>query len=878
MGLLDTWLDDPRKQEFFSDLRGIADWVGDYPGLVKEEFMEGVSQLRPELSPMVQAAPAMQMAFSPFTPAVKELALQGGNLLAPGLNRLAEQQREAFPLLADRGEVKEFTGEQLATPLMLAMMYPRGLGGAASTRFNPNAFRGGLGAKEAELAALKTLPPPTKALPPSTAAAPATTEGVTTGLLQPRTTAEIPLLQSRKKILSKGFLYPALDVEELVTPSVKLTSDEKKLLQSDEYGLSKDQIATVRKAVIDYRRTHHPSEGWQPYTIEKLTKTETSKGDVWKPVISSKNAGFDFHRNPATGNELTGTERQKKVSSMGGLMANEVQAIMNRSDHNAEIIKEAFGWYKDVETRLRTDYGSVADIYGDLLAALSPDTKLSTNFKFAEDALSRFAGGAFDDQLAFTDKWLADGNSLDKLPDQYIIRQSNGMKYGKNGRNAMLAMLGKFRDVSPGQGPKMRRYGGNIVGTSYDTTVDVWNARTNQRLAGQLDQRHKRVIPKLNAVEGKWIGSGLGAKPRVGLLGEGDQPFAIWKGKQTEGLPTKISGAYGFASDVTDDALFKLREMGYNIDARDLQAFEWLNEKNIWETQGWTPKDKSANLVELFSDVDRYRAGVSPTQQTTPTLEDFLAIQGTLTQGLNEDPMVIAATAPTAAGYYFGEPELSSDSQVVAREGWDSLPYYKNVIQAGLDHNQMDVFVSKVMPDGSGLNSRPGVEIMFDPAKIRDAMPVLKKLLKDQPGYTIIPSNRFVQEGDRAKVSGVGGFYIQWVPEIDIRFDDDLRARLKANPDLIYEIRQQKADELADLAEQAESISGIVSSNPFWYNTEVFGKTADGGFDDGGYMGRTAGGDPRAGATGQAPGSQGEQITLLTELARAIERIEGRNL
>jgi hypothetical protein len=126
MGLLDTWLDDPKKQEFFSDLRGIADWVGDYPGLVKKEFMEGASQLRPELGPMVQAAPAMQMAFSPFAPAFKELALQGGNLLAPYLNRLAEQQREALPFLSDRGEVKEFTGEQIATPLMLATGLPRG--------------------------------------------------------------------------------------------------------------------------------------------------------------------------------------------------------------------------------------------------------------------------------------------------------------------------------------------------------------------------------------------------------------------------------------------------------------------------------------------------------------------------------------------------------------------------------------------------------------------------------------------------------------------------------------------------------------------------------------------------------------------------------
>ena len=867
------------------------DYLSQYPERYRNQILQGLMDWAETTrggSPVGTSAHLLS-ALNPVRPLASDALLKVGEDVADKANRyqqwaIAKAERTGLPV-PDYNEMTAQQGAFIPSLALSATGWGR-TGGSddavrafiRQTKAHPRRVQPG------QQVATRTKEPGVKAeggLIQALEQAPAlaTREAATGQALSmwPDDTQTPPLLESREALLKKGFLYSG-EPGEVVTPSASLTSDEKKLLKSDEYGLSREQRNTVSKAILDYRKTHHPDQGWQPYSVQKLIKTETSKGDVYKPVISAKNAGFDFHRDPDTGLELTGTDRQKKVSSMGGAMANEVATIMNRPDHNAQIIKQAFEWYQKVENRLRTDYGSVADIYGDLLAALSPDTRLSTNFKFAEEALGRFASGAFDKQLEFMDKWLADGNSLDKLPDQYIIRQANGKKYGKNGRNAMLAMLGKFRDVSPGTGPKMRRYGGNVVGTSYDTTVDVWNARTNQRLAGQLDQRHKRVIPKLNAVEGMWVGSGLGAKPRVGLMGEGDQPFAIWKGKQSEGLPIKISGAYGFASDVTDDALFKLREMGYDIKgARDLQAFEWLNEKNIWEGEGWTPKDDSANLVELLADVERYRGGVSPTQQTTPTLEDFLAIQGTLTQGLNEDPMVLAATAPTSAGYYFGEPELSSDSQVVAREGWDPLPYYQNVIQAGLDHNQSDVFVSKVMPDGEGLNSRPGVEIMFDPDKIRDAMPVLKKLLKDQPGYTIIPSNRFVQEGDRAKVSGVGGFYIQWVPEIDIRFDDDLRAKLKANPDLIYEIKQQKENELADLAEKAEKIASIVSSKPFWYNTEVFGKTADGGFDDGGYTGRTTTGDPIAGAADQAIGRQRQQITLLTELARALKRIEGWN-
>ena len=76
-------------------LEGLLGYLQEYPGRVKDEFMEGASQLKP--GPGGQILPAMQMAYSALTPAIEDIALQGGNLLAPYLNRLAEQQREALP-------------------------------------------------------------------------------------------------------------------------------------------------------------------------------------------------------------------------------------------------------------------------------------------------------------------------------------------------------------------------------------------------------------------------------------------------------------------------------------------------------------------------------------------------------------------------------------------------------------------------------------------------------------------------------------------------------------------------------------------------------------------------------------------------------------
>ena len=113
-------------------LEGLLGYLKEYPGRVKEEFMEGASQLRPGVNQML---PAMQMAYSALTPAIEDIALQGGNLLAPGLNQLAQGQYEAQQALAQQlglpdsgllAERQDITGEQLATPLLLAGSLARG--------------------------------------------------------------------------------------------------------------------------------------------------------------------------------------------------------------------------------------------------------------------------------------------------------------------------------------------------------------------------------------------------------------------------------------------------------------------------------------------------------------------------------------------------------------------------------------------------------------------------------------------------------------------------------------------------------------------------------------------------------------------------------
>ena len=374
----------------------------------------------------------------------------------------------------------------------------------------------------------------------------------------------------------------------------------------------------------------------------------------------------------------------------------------------------------------------------------------------------------------FAQQWIADGKSLAKLPDPYVIRKSNGTKFGMNSRNAMRVMLDNFREVRAGDPPKMRIFSGNLAGTNvedrFSITSDVWNARADQRIANYFDD-HPRAIPALSNVEGKWRGSGLGKKPKQTFVGEGDTPVAQYRGKQTEGMPIEISGAYGFSTDVANEAVIKLRALGIDIDQRDLQAFRWVNEKLLWETQGWTPKTETVDIASMMTDVDRYRAGVTAYKDQPLTAQDWTELRSILRTNIVDDPNLVVYSDPTTAGMY-GEPEPSVDSQVIYKKGADASQLYLNVIEAGKRFDQTDVFVSQIVKEDH-VNARPCVEIMFDPDK-PDVYEAVIALLEDQPGYTITPSHRFLAEGEKNTTAGVRGVYLQYVPEIAMRWDPEL--------------------------------------------------------------------------------------------------------
>ena len=135
MGLLDTWLDDPRKREF-------VDYFREYPGRVKEEFVESAAGIKPEFGAMGTQPPALGMAFSWLHPWLMDMSTEVGEKIAPPFNEvLANRLRryQSAGMMGDRELKREITGEQLAPVVAMAAMWP--FGGRKGTPFNPQAFR-----------------------------------------------------------------------------------------------------------------------------------------------------------------------------------------------------------------------------------------------------------------------------------------------------------------------------------------------------------------------------------------------------------------------------------------------------------------------------------------------------------------------------------------------------------------------------------------------------------------------------------------------------------------------------------------------------------------------------------------------------------------
>ena len=300
---------------------------------------------------------------------------------------------------------------------------------------------------------------------------------------------------------SRGMLSP-IEKEAIEKSALILEGDPKEAL-----SLARDW------------KKKHPSSEWEQVEISGVEMTDN--GDF---SLKLKQVPYKFNLDPRTGKSAPkGSAHYEKVVS--GVVGEILDIARRAKDGDASAIRimDHAGWYKNVERRLKTEYGSFSQMMGDVMGATSPNTPVGTNFNFSKDILNRATRGDFDAQMdGFADlldrrfsledsaamylndqkaagrtKKSASGDpeyinmvneakqiSLDLRDATNTIKQESGKNYGINSYNTMIALADKWRELRPGGAPKARNFSGNLTGSSEKATIDVWAARNLRRHAG----------------------------------------------------------------------------------------------------------------------------------------------------------------------------------------------------------------------------------------------------------------------------------------------------------------------------------------------------------------------------------------------------------
>jgi hypothetical protein len=614
---------------------------------------------------------------------------------------------------------------------------------------------------------------------------------------------------------------------------VFLSPQERSAIEASLGGDSELAINIAR----DWKKRHPNSDWAQPnITGAKLTKDK-------KVELKFKSMPYAYNIDPKTGKQVKPGSAQFKKISDG--VADEVidyfKRAENPDDLSARNVINNAGWYKNVEGRLRAEYGSFSEMMGDLLGATSPNTPVATNFRFTKDILDGFARGEFDELMegfadsldkryaledqaaAFLEAEKATGrkakdikedpaytalideskNIAKELRDKRnIIKQRNGKLFGINSYNAMVALADKFRIRRVGSAPKAKNFAGNLVGSSQEATIDVWSARNLRRHSG------RKPIP---------------SSAEKGVTGKIVDP---------ENFVSNLE--FGFGQSVIRDATDKINQfIGpehplYPLGPRDVQALQWFAEKDLWTRKGWTSKAGEGGSFEQMLDADPVESlvlGLSREQSMenqgrdfVPTSDQMLESMSTILKPANTDPDVVTYKGLPTGGAYMGTPETALDVNIVSREDFIPVDTLDLAAVQAAEDLQQSWFVARRIKDDLGA-SRPemftvGTEIYFDGPKLAN-----NNLIQDISDYLLnngIPAYTMIV--DPRDANSVIGLRVLDIPQLS----GDSKKYATMSKDEYKDTVRRTYDEFGNLGRNLEKAFGqIKSATPAYFDVNI---------------------------------------------------------
>lgn len=637
----------------------------------------------------------------------------------------------------------------------------------------------------------------------------------------------------------------------------------------DAAGGDKKLAAEAKREAARIKSLYPPSEGWEPMEATGIIKDKAGK----LKDIRFRQPAYAFHK-PAK--KVTLEQHRTNLTSK---MVNDVNAVVERArggDEAAQEIVRQARWYRDMRSRLRAEFGGMADVFADLLGATSAQTGVEQNYRNAVEILRRFSRGQYDREIAAYQARLDAGQTVNpkelmqmsKAGEFPLIRSAAGALFNTNSPAATSALLDMFRQIKVGSSPKTVNFTGNLIGFGTDATIDVWAARYLRDAAGLT-----RITPPAEKnVAGKHLtGSTL------------DEP--------------KIGGEFAFGQDVFRDAADIINNANVvkeydptlgDLGPDDLQAMIWFLEKEKWTANGWTskageggsldfesslagaadpeaitaarraasatftpPKQRkketdqeyqlrveearqafeeqrqvsAAQVQEMAAPLDRTVVGVArerPGQRPTNVQQAELAAE--ITAPLQNDNTVVAFQANNTYGEFAGEAERALNAEIVTRSNYNPTPLERAVVEAGVKYDQDAVFISKVLRAPTE-TSVPGVEIYFRRREGVDLAQQITALLREKgvDGFTFITDARQADRVDvqaaqnEEAVAGLVGIRFQYIPAFDDTYTKASHAK----------IIEEKEDIFRAVIEEMVKRSDIAQADLVHYDTKVFRRATD---------------------------------------------------
>lgn len=684
-------------------------------------------------------------------------------------------------------------------------------------------------------------------------------EGLIMGILKASTI--VPWKQLLKTVTpaAAGGVTFSDDAEGSVLSSFfkALSTSENQAIKKTLSGIKNPKVSfsEVKNEALRVKNQYRPDEGWLPIEINaggtapsfKLNK----KGKIelkWNLPM------YGFHIHP--GKKLKGAEEAaanaKHKSNLVNKMVSDVSEVVKRANSGdqaaIDIINQA-SWYRSMRTRLRKEFGGMADVFADIIGATSAQTNVQQNYENAIQVLRQFTKGDFDAEIKLFKEKIDAGENLNsetltnmhKDPNNpfKLITKASGALFNTNSPAATMALLDMFRQVKKGGSPKTVNFTGNLIGFGNDATIDVWAARYLRDAAGL-----PRIPPPAEkAVAGKHLtGSNL-EDPKIGSeFGFGQEVF---------GDAVKIINQNGEVKAFNSE----IGEMG----ADDLQAVVWFLEKEKWTKNNWTTKAGEGGSLDFesvyggspdfgrtkelrsiinsvnSSEADKIKAaeelktlegapqrtvaGVAmerPGEVPTNMQQSLLANE--VTVSVQNDPKVIGFQANNTIGRFDGGNERSLNVEVTTQTDFDPAPLISDLVKAGKKYNQDSVFISKVV-DADTANARPGGEVYFKTAKSQEELIAISEILKkyDIDGFTFVTDARqsdraVVQSGGTDQTAKLTGIRFQYIPEFDGTASSADLATIMAN----------KAKQYYKAMNEMLSIEGVTYADVVYYDTKVY--------------------------------------------------------